>query len=107
MHLCRSADHKFVRAVLVLALQAEGRIQFCGIERWVSWIDLCLWLLAFAGGCLFYFREDFSNGSGQCRFIATPPICMNITFGESQMKWLWSAVTSSPLSSAALITGLT
>ena len=36
-----------------------------------------------------------------------PPMCMNITFGESQKKWLCSAVTSRPLSSAALIAGLT
>ena len=32
-----------------------------------------------------------------------PPMCMNITLGESQKKWLCSAVTSRPLSSAALI----
>src|SRR5207249_4259676 len=36
-----------------------------------------------------------------------PPMCMNMTFGVSQKKWLCKAVTSSPLSRAALITGLT
>ena len=36
-----------------------------------------------------------------------PPMCMNMTLGESQKKWLWSAVTSRPLSSATLMTGLT
>ena len=36
-----------------------------------------------------------------------PPTCMNITFGLSQKKWLCSAVTSRPASSAALITGFT
>ncbi len=36
-----------------------------------------------------------------------PPTCMNITLGVSQKKWLCSAVTSRPASSAALITGFT
>ena len=36
-----------------------------------------------------------------------PPMCMNITLGESQKKWLCSAVTSRPLSSAVLIAEFT
>ena len=36
-----------------------------------------------------------------------PPMCMNMTLGESHRKWLCSAVTCSPLSRATLITGLT
>ena len=36
-----------------------------------------------------------------------PPMCMNITLGESKRKWLWSAVTSSPFRSAASKTAST
>ena len=36
-----------------------------------------------------------------------PPMCMKKTLGWSKKKWLCSAVTSRPLSSAALIAGLT
>src|SRR5437867_116935 len=51
--------------------------------------------------------KTFPTASASLASSPIPPMCMNMTLGLSQKKWLWSAVTSSPLSSATLITGLT
>ena len=55
----------------------------------------------------FNFSTTFPTAPASFASSPRPPMCMNMTLGESQKKWLCSAVTSSPLSSAALIAGFT
>src|SRR5258706_377879 len=55
----------------------------------------------------FIFANTLPTAPASFASSPMPPMCMNMIFGESQKKWLWSAVTARPLSRAALMTGLT
>ena len=53
------------------------------------------------------FANTFPTAAESPSSLPIPPMCMNMTLGVSQRKWLCSAVTSRPLSRAALMTGFT
>ena len=55
----------------------------------------------------FIVSKTFATPAASFASSPIPPMCMNITRGCSQKKWLCNAVTWRPLSSAALIAGFT
>src|SRR5256885_4294004 len=83
--LPRTASIFFGSSVLLAgSMFAEGTSNFCSIVS-----------------------NIFATPAASFASSPMPPMCMNMTRGCSQKKWLCRAVTRSPLSSAALIAGFT
>jgi hypothetical protein len=88
MHLRLASDRNLVDAALEIAGRSEHCVDLLGIERALGGIDLCVRDLPLPPLVSVIFAKTLPTAVASTASSPVPPMCMNITFGLSQKKWL-------------------